>query len=282
MPIWRYTVYVLNTTVASWDYYYYYCSTCILFTCGIQRRSIANICKHVRRHARLDFQGCSQISRFRHFLVCGKVDFEPIPCGLGALQSLSRQLHWRTSMDFSLDMKWLKKIKPNMIWSIYHGIWISNERHWTLRNKCLAQDMARVDLSHFASSFWSGAEGQDTKRDSCVAMMTVMQDACLETRCPAPTPSRLCYHRKSKRESLSVPLRLLWPSYVRATAALEFHNVSVQKWFNECSECLFSFTWTAITIGTRPNVEKVPTVFQQLHVRFRSLAALQYCYLSIS
>lgn len=35
------------------------------------------------------FQGCSQISRFRHFLVVGKVDFEPIPCGLGALQSLS-------------------------------------------------------------------------------------------------------------------------------------------------------------------------------------------------
>lgn len=97
-----------------------------------------------------------------------------------------------------------------MIDTFLIGIWIFDESLWTLPNKCLAQDMARVDLSHFASSFWSGAEGQDTKRDSCVAMMAVMQDAfALETRCPAPTPSRLCYYRKNKRESLSVPLRLL-------------------------------------------------------------------------
>ena len=55
-----------------------------------------------------------------------------------------------------------------------------------------------------------GLKGKIQKRDSLVAMITVMQDAfALETRCPAPAPSRLCYYRKSKRESLSVPLRLL-------------------------------------------------------------------------
>lgn len=174
------------------------------------------------------------------------------------------------------------KIKPGieMIDTFLIGIWIFDESLWTLPNKCLAQDMARVDLSHFASSFWSGAERQDTKRDSCVAMMTVMQDAfALETRCPAPTPSRLCYYRKTKGKAF-LCLCGCFLSVLRATVALEFHNVSVQKWLNECSECLFSFTWTAITIGTRPNVEKAPTVFQQLHVRFRSLAALQCCYLS--